>query len=101
MKEPSPSIPIYNVVLPLHRFETYRCTLCRDSQGFCCSCTYSEAVAATFGSSGSTDTTRANLDCDVFTEYSLFNGIAGSASCLRFDPLWYQACPAAASTVTL
>ena len=63
--------------------------VCRDSQGFCCSCTYSEAVAATLGT-GSTDVTRANLDCDVFTEYSLFNGIAGSASCLRFDPLWYQ-----------
>ncbi len=62
----------------------------RDSQGFCCSCTYSEAVAATFGTSENTDQTRANLDCNIFTEYSLFNGIAGSASCLRFDPLWYQ-----------
>ena len=47
-------------------------------------------MAATFTASGSTDATRANLDCNIFTEYSLFDGIAGSASCLRFDPLWYQ-----------
>jgi hypothetical protein len=33
--------------------------------------------------------TRANLDCSFFDTFPLFNGVSGSASCLRYDALWY------------
>ena len=33
--------------------------------------------------------TRANLDCSFFDTFPLFNGVTGSASCLRYDALWY------------
>lgn len=33
--------------------------------------------------------TRANLDCSFFDAFPLFNGVSGSASCLRYDALWY------------
>lgn len=33
--------------------------------------------------------TRAGLDCSFFSNFPLFDGVAGSASCLRYDALWY------------
>ena len=61
---------------------------CRDSEGFCCSCTLAEFLENTFtGATG--DETRANLDCSLFSN-PFFSGVAGSASCLRYDPLWYH-----------
>jgi len=33
--------------------------------------------------------TRINTDCSFFANFPLFSGVAGSASCLRYDPLWY------------
>lgn len=33
--------------------------------------------------------TRANTDCNFFKNFPLYSGVAGSASCVRYDALWY------------
>ncbi|KAK9799370.1 hypothetical protein WJX73_004741 [Symbiochloris irregularis] len=58
-----------------------------NSQGFCCSCSLSQVSAATLGN-GYTTATRATLNCDLAVSW--IYGAPGSASCLRFDPLYYQ-----------
>ena len=62
---------------------------CRDSQGFCCSCSLSNTWADTLGG-GNTQWTRANLDCSFFAGDLFLYGVPGSASCMRYDPLWYE-----------
>ncbi len=43
--------------------------------------------------------TRAGLDCSFFKNFPLFSGVAGSASCLRYDALWYAVSPPSQPTV--
>ena len=52
-----------------------------------------DTVSATAGSDlhACAAATRANLNCNL--ALSWIGGAPGSASCLRFDPLYYQACP--------
>ena len=66
-------------------------TCCRDSQGFCCECTLAQATSASF-TSGSSSSTRAGLDCSLWSSDLFLNGVPGSASCMRYADLWYEVC---------
>nr|6DBS_A Chain A, Hapless 2 [Chlamydomonas reinhardtii]6DBS_B Chain B, Hapless 2 [Chlamydomonas reinhardtii]6DBS_C Chain C, Hapless 2 [Chlamydomonas reinhardtii] len=61
-----------------------------DSQGFCCECSSSQVWDDTFGSSK--ERTRANLDCDFWSDPLdiLIGRKPVSAHCLTFDPQWYS-----------
>ncbi|KAJ9505456.1 hypothetical protein QJQ45_026136, partial [Haematococcus lacustris] len=61
-----------------------------SSQGFTCQCSTSQIFDATLG--GSNERTRANLDCDFWSNpLDILTGRTPcSAHCLDFDPLWYS-----------
>ncbi|PNH12225.1 Protein HAPLESS 2, partial [Tetrabaena socialis] len=61
-----------------------------DSQGFCCDCDASMIWDDTFGTSK--ERTRANLDCDFFSDPLdiLIGRKPVSAHCLQFNPSWYS-----------
>ena len=61
---------------------------CRNSQGFCCECSLAATYSSTIGS-GSTTTSRANLNCNLFSGGLFLEGVPGSAHCLRFSSLYY------------
>ncbi|GAX84271.1 hypothetical protein CEUSTIGMA_g11694.t1 [Chlamydomonas eustigma] len=62
-----------------------------DSQGFVCDCSFTDVWDTTLGVANE-QRTRANLDCDFFS--NPLNILVGnppcSAHCLMFDPLWYS-----------
>lgn len=64
---------------------------CSNSQGFCCECSASAVYSSTIGS-GSTTTSRANLNCNLFSGGLFLEGVPGSAHCLRFADLYYAVC---------
>lgn len=59
-----------------------------DSQGFCCECTARQGWEHTW--SGSSEQTRANLNCGFFQQGLYAGGVPGSAHCLWYSELWYQ-----------
>ncbi|MEW5316239.1 MAG: hypothetical protein WDW38_007620 [Sanguina aurantia] len=62
-----------------------------DSQGFCCTCSSSQIFDNTFGT-GNPQRTRANLDCDFFSNPLdiLIGKLPTSAHCLQFDAQWFS-----------
>ena len=60
-----------------------------NSQGYCCPCTAQESWQQT-ALGEATGTTRGNLNCNLFTTGLFASGVPATASCLRFDPLWYS-----------
>lgn len=61
-----------------------------DSQGFCCVCDAAASWQQTV-LGGPTDTSRGNVNCNLFTAGLFLNGVPASASCLRLDPQWFAA----------
>ena len=59
-----------------------------DSQGFCCPCDAQASWQQTV-LGGATDSSRGNVNCDLFASNLFLNGLPASASCLRLSETWY------------
>ena len=71
-----------------HVIDSFFFLSCRNSQGFCCTCSLAATLSASLGSGGTT-TSRANLNCNLFSGGLFLEGVPGSAHCLRFSSLYY------------